>query len=52
MDDCILEVEDDSSAEALIGVEMETEVEMQGVRDESCSKTAGRNCLSNLFFPG
>ena len=37
MDDYIMVVVDDS-AEALTDIEMETEVEMQGVGDESCSE--------------
>ncbi len=37
MDDYTMEVVDDS-AEALTDIEMETEVEMQGVGGESCSE--------------
>ncbi len=39
MDDYIMVVVDDS-AEALTDIEMETEVEMQGVGDESCSESS------------
>ncbi len=38
----------DDSAEALTGIEMETEVEMQGVGDESCSESSCKKLSHNL----